>query len=74
MIMALVFETNANFSPKSGKNRDHNNIDSRFKVEPDLVRFGAAVSGPIWQLGRECEEQQPVLKKSNPWGKVVDFA
>ena len=42
------------------------------QVEPDLIQFGSAVSGPIWQLGRECEEQPPILKKSTPWGKVTD--
>jgi hypothetical protein len=42
------------------------------QVEPDLTEFGAAVAGPIWKLGRECEEQQPILKKTSPWGKTVD--
>lgn len=42
------------------------------QVEQDLVQFGEAVSGPIWQLGRDCEEQPPILKKTDPWGKTVD--
>ena len=42
------------------------------QVESDQIQFGSAVSGPIWQLGRECEEQPPILKKSTPWGKVTD--
>jgi len=30
------------------------------------------VAGPIWQLGRECEENPPQLRRTNAWGRTID--
>ncbi|ELT99005.1 hypothetical protein CAPTEDRAFT_179194 [Capitella teleta] len=41
-------------------------------VEPDLERFGKRVATDIYQLGIDCEHNQPILKQFDAWGNRVD--
>ena len=38
------------------------------EIEPDLHRFGDRVRGEIWQLGQQCEMEQPKLRPVSAWG------
>ena len=38
----------------------------------DLERFGGRVATEIYDLGQQCERQQPYLEKYNGWGNKID--
>ncbi len=41
-------------------------------ISPDLTRFGALACGPLWRLGRKCEETPPFLRQTSAWGRRID--
>ncbi|XP_052803638.1 acyl-CoA dehydrogenase family member 11-like [Mya arenaria] len=41
-------------------------------IQPDLIKFGDRVAGEIYQLGRECEIQEPYLEQYSAWGCRID--
>ena len=41
-------------------------------IETDLIRFGERVATEIYELGLQCEREQPQLVQYDAWGNRVD--